>query len=74
MLPILCPAVLTRPGGSGPKRSSGSVGGSQGRMDMESTKKLSETTNMLRIIAEAWLKTHSEYLCMVDGKKTRIIK
>ena len=38
------------------------------------TMKLSETTNMMRIIAEAKLRTAKEYVCLVDGEKVKVVK
>lgn len=45
------------------------------RINTESTTiKLNETKNMMRVIAESVLKTHDEYLCLVDGQKIRVVK
>ena len=39
----------------------------------EQTLRLAETSNMLRRIAAVEIAHKGEYLCMVDGKRTRVI-
>jgi hypothetical protein len=40
----------------------------------EQTLKLSEVRNSFcRILATAHLQSHAEYLCVIDGKRTRVI-
>lgn len=40
----------------------------------EQTIKLADTTGMLHRLAEFEISHHGEYFCMVDGKRTRIIR
>jgi len=40
----------------------------------EQTIKLADTANMLHRLAEIEIRYHGEYFCMVDGKRTRIIR
>ena len=35
---------------------------------------LSEVRGMLRRLAEAEIKQHGRYLCLVDGKRTEIVR
>lgn len=39
----------------------------------EQTIRLSETKNMLRRLAEAEIRVHGVYYCMVDGKRTKVV-
>ena len=39
----------------------------------EQTIKVTELKNMARIMAEASIKQHGEYLCLIEGIKTRVI-
>lgn len=39
----------------------------------EQTIKLADTTGMLRRIAEAEIRAHGAYFCMLDGKRTKVV-